>query len=101
MRDFYWYLGCPICFEQGRLFIVEDISNYRLYLHCEECESGFSDPDEVKVGKGFLTFEEKYEYRLADLETITRCGWQKYALNQIPESLAPQSMRKSAELFLT
>lgn len=54
---------------------------------------GYLDPGNLKASEGFLTLNEDYEARLADLETVTRYGWQKYALELIPEDRVPKHMR--------
>jgi hypothetical protein len=51
---------------------MEDLSQRRLYLHCEECESKFLDPAQLE--NSLLTLTEDYEYKFADLETIENLG---------------------------
>ena len=76
--------------EQGRLFIIEDLSRHRLYLHCEECELGFIDPSNIKSGESFLTLDFDYDCRFADHETIERYEWQKFALHRLSMADAPR-----------
>ncbi|WP_415891600.1 hypothetical protein ACMXYN_09485 [Neptuniibacter sp. PT8_73] len=85
MEDFYWYENCPNC-NQGRLIVTEDITNNRLYLHCEECEMGWLDPERAnEVEFGFLTLLEEFETVNPDLATINRYGWNQYAKNKFTE----------------
>jgi len=70
MSEQFWLnKECPIC-EQGRLFVTEDITNQRLYLHCEECECGWLNPEELTKGKSFLAINPDFEERIPSKETI-------------------------------
>jgi hypothetical protein len=85
---YYTYKPCPLCGfgGGGRLTIWEDLSNDRLYLHCDECEWGWRDPEKAEdPAAGFLTLDEEFEARPADWETIQRYGWVKYATNSYDE----------------
>jgi hypothetical protein len=85
-RKFYWFRTCPNCLGQGRLIITEDVTNRRLYLHCEECEIGWLDPETVNDrAKGFLTLVEEFETVNPSLERIRLLGWEKYAQNSFSE----------------
>jgi hypothetical protein len=55
-----WYKSCPAC-NQGRLVVMHDTTNQRLYLHCEECETGFLNPNNTVKGGGFLTLLESFD----------------------------------------
>ncbi len=67
-----WYKSCPLC-NQGRLFVMRDSTNERLYLHCEECEWGFRNPADVYVGGPmFLTLLEEFDAAPATEEEIRR-----------------------------
>ncbi|GKX52731.1 hypothetical protein [Budvicia aquatica] len=81
--DIYWYKNCPNC-NQGRLFVFDDITNKRLYLHCEECEMGWISPDDVdrNINK-FLTLLEDFEAVEATYNQIRNYGWNKYKFNKI------------------
>ena len=80
MREQFWLnKSCPVC-EQGRLFVTEDITNHRLYLHCEECESAWLNPEEVLADKSFLAINPDFETRIPSKETIQKFGWMKYNL---------------------
>ena len=64
----------------GRLHIFEDLSRNELYLHCDECEWGWRNPEEASSpDAAFMTVTEEFEARLADWNTIQRYGWEKYA----------------------
>ena len=64
--------------------IQEDVTNGRLYLHCEECEMGWLDPAQIKdVAKGFLTLHADFESRNSTRDTLTLFGWEKYAKHQL------------------
>jgi len=84
METVYWYESCSACKGQGRLLIQEDVTNGRLYLHCEECEMGWLDPAEVKDSKkGFLTLQVDFESRNPTPATLAQFGWTKYAKHEI------------------
>lgn len=85
----YWFSTCPTCFGQGRLFIVDDAALQSLYLHCEECETGYANPEALKVENGFSTLSEQRERRLADLQTIRDLGWERFAVNRVEATDAP------------
>ncbi len=76
--------SCPIC-EQGRLFIIEDIINRRLLLHCEECECAWLNPAEIVAEKSFLAINPDFETRIPNKNTIQEFGWTKYNLKIIKE----------------
>ena len=44
MRTLYWSSTCANC-NQGRLLFQNDITNARVYVHCEECEWGWLHPE--------------------------------------------------------
>ncbi|HZZ77441.1 MAG TPA: hypothetical protein VFE62_02920 [Gemmataceae bacterium] len=76
----YWYTTCPNCNYQGRLMIMKNLSSGKLYLHCEECESGWNDP--LRVGDltaRFLTLNEEFDAEVAAWEEIEKTHWQAYA----------------------
>lgn len=84
MTRYYWYKPCPRCGfgGGGRLTIFEDVTNGRLYLHCDECEWGWWDPERADdPSAGFLTLVEEFEACPADWSTIQRYSWEKYAKN--------------------
>jgi hypothetical protein len=85
MEKFYWYDECVNC-HQGRLIITEDITNKRLYLHCEECEYGWLDPSHAgDVGDGFLTLLEEFETQNPSMEVIRKYGWESFARHEFSE----------------
>ncbi|HEU4506763.1 MAG TPA: hypothetical protein VFR78_00900 [Pyrinomonadaceae bacterium] len=87
MSTCFWYKDCPNCGDYGRLFIVEDLSHRRLYLHCEECEFGWDDP--LTLRNGFLTLTLDYSCALADRQTIEKYKWQAFALHEVEAAHAP------------
>ena len=87
MSSCFWYKDCPGC-NEGRLFIVEDLTNHRLYLHCEECEAGFLDP--LDLTTNFLTLDLDYTCSLADMQTIKNYKWQAFALHEVDTAHAPR-----------
>ncbi|HXO42199.1 MAG TPA: hypothetical protein VN999_12160 [Thermoanaerobaculia bacterium] len=83
---YYWYKQCPICEGQGRLLILRDVTHDRLYLHCDECEWGWLDPELVDdVSAAFLTLDEEFNSEAPTLEEIQRYGWERYALHSFEE----------------
>ncbi len=90
VTKYFWYKTCPICRGEGRLFIVEDQSNKRLYLHCEECSSGFLEPTNLDGKHSFLTLDLNFKYSLAEHNVISKYGWESYALNPVNQEVAPK-----------
>jgi hypothetical protein len=80
----YWYRQCPKC-KQGRLFIFSDLDKDECYLHCEECETGWRDPEVLDLENSFLTLLEEFESEPTSKEYIAKKGWLKYAINEIEE----------------
>ena len=87
MPKYYWYKLCPVCDGQGRLLIREDVTNRRLYLHCEECEWGWLSPEQAhNPAAGFLTLNVEYaDDDNPNWETIEKYGWSQYALHWYEE----------------
>ena len=85
MQRYFWYTSCPVC-RQGRLHIFEDLTHHRLYLHCDDCERGWLDPESARDPNAcFLTYEVEFESRAPTAETIEAYGWSKYATNTYVE----------------
>ena len=85
MEKFYWYDECVNC-HQGRLILIEDTTNGRMYLHCEECERGWLTPEEVSDNsRGFLTLEEDFETENPNWKTIKQYGWESVAKHSFSE----------------
>lgn len=84
MKKLFWLdKNCSVC-EQGRLFITEDITNERLYLHCEECEMAWLNPEEAGIAdKGFLAINPNFKTRMPGIDKIQKFGWTKYKLKSI------------------
>jgi hypothetical protein len=71
----FWFQTCPFC-GQGRLVVMYDMTRDRLYLHCEECESGWRDP--ARIGDPdtrFLTLDEEFDARPATEQDLVRHDW--------------------------
>jgi hypothetical protein len=85
MEKYYWYKECPNC-HQGRLILTEDITNKRIYLHCEECERGWLNPNEIDdLSKSFLTINIDYETENPNIKKIEDYGWKDIAKNSFTE----------------
>jgi hypothetical protein len=85
MTHYYWYQTCPVC-SQGRLLIFKDLAAQQLYLHCEECEWGWRNPERSSEKEaGFLTLDEEFESKPATKEDIDGLGWTKYAAHEFDE----------------
>ena len=74
METLFWYQNCALC-RQGRLFLFRNIDLDKLYLHCEECEEGYYDPEHIDTGHSFLTLTEDFESEAATWDDIVRLGW--------------------------
>lgn len=70
---------CPIC-EQGRLYVLEDTTNDRLYIHCEECESAWVNPEDFIANKSFLAINPDFKTRIPSKEKVDKSDWIKYNL---------------------
>ncbi|MBB4483133.1 hypothetical protein [Rhizobium etli] len=76
MTQLYYVGTCPRCDHQGRLYLQKDLTDRTLYAHCEECESGFRKPEDLKSPHGwFLTLLEDYETENPSMEEISRSVW--------------------------
>jgi hypothetical protein len=81
MTQLYSVGTCPRCNHQGRLYLQKDLSSLTLYAHCEECESGFRKPEDLKSPhSGFLTLLEDYESENPTIEEISRSVWANLAV---------------------
>jgi hypothetical protein len=67
----YWLKICPFC-NQGRLFIYKNLNQNKLYLHCEECERGYKNLDNVSSETSFLTLLEDFDSIEADLNDLMK-----------------------------
>jgi hypothetical protein len=77
-----WYTICPFC-VQGRLFIYIDQAQRQPYLHCEECERGYRNPELLNVENSFLTITSDIVCSPATDSEIKEFGWDKYALHTV------------------
>lgn len=78
----FWYKICPFC-NQGRLFVFKNIDADKLYLHCEECERGYSDIRNIDVDHSFLTLLEDFDAVFANEEDIKNGGWDNLDLKMV------------------
>ncbi len=75
----YWYVNCPVC-EQGRLFVAVRDETKELFLECEECSTGWKNPEQVSANEnGFLAIHIMSHF--ATTEEIQKGGWSKYQFN--------------------
>ncbi|AGC46190.1 hypothetical protein MYSTI_04901 [Myxococcus stipitatus DSM 14675] len=84
---YYWYKECSFC-HQGRLLIARDTGRGSLYLHCEECEHGWRDPERIDDPSArFLTLVAKdLETDYPSKEEIDAAGWGKYRLHSFEKA---------------
>ena len=86
MTRYHWMRTCLHCNGQGRLLILKDTSADKLYLHCEECEWGWRDPqatDNIKAA--FLTLEEEFDTEVPPKEEIEKRGWGQHISGSFDE----------------
>ena len=76
----YWYKTCPFC-NQGRLFVFNNNKTDKLYLHCEECERGYNDIENIDKEHSFLTLSEDFDAVAATEKDINNAGWHSMVLN--------------------
>ena len=85
MTTYYWTRNCSNC-GQGRLLILENLNEQTLYLHCEECEWGWRDPEKSDDPKnGFLTITSPFATRAPNLEEIRERGWERFVAGSFEE----------------
>jgi len=78
----FWYSECPAC-NQGRLFVMHNATTNALYLHCDECEMGFPEPEQADVGAGGrLTLTDDFEAEPATMEEIRAASWDRFAFKE-------------------
>jgi hypothetical protein len=66
--------------------VMKNLSSGQLYLHCEECESGWYDPLKLDDPSAkFLTVDEDFDAELANRDDIDKADWQHYAVNVAEE----------------
>ena len=74
MKTLFWYKTCPFC-GQGRLFVFKNIDRNKLYLHCEECETGYYDLEKLDKEHSFLTLLEDFKSIEASQDDILKSKW--------------------------
>ena len=83
----FWLTTCPHCNYQGRLVVMNDLTRNRLYLHCEECESGWVDPGHVSDPSArFLTLNEDFDADPATEDEIRQHGWPITGLRRVVDA---------------
>lgn len=86
MKTYFWSRLCPHCDGEGRLIIMKDLTHDSLYLHCEECEWGWRNPDTAAdVASGFLTLDEEFDAEPASNDEIVNAGWAKHVAGHFQE----------------
>ena len=76
-QTYYWFRTCAACDGQGRLVLFWDATNGRLYLHCEECETGWVTPEDAVAGRNaFSTLDADFETRVPTRDEIDAHGWE-------------------------
>lgn len=83
-RTLLWYKTCPFC-NQGRLFVFKNLNINKLYLHCEECERGYYDPNQINIENSFLTLQEDFEAVEATWDDIKEHKWDELQINTVYE----------------
>lgn len=83
-RIYFWYRICPNC-NQGRLFIFKNVNANKLYLHCEECETGYYDPSHLDKEHSFLTLNEDFESVIATMDDVKMYGWGQLQIEMVIE----------------
>ena len=84
VKKLLWFKTCPFC-NQGRLFIFKNLNANRLYLHCEECESGYYDPEKLNVENSFLTLQSEFETAEATYDDLRKYKWEYLQINVVFE----------------
>ncbi len=69
---------CPVC-NQGWVQFVRDRSKQQIYLCCDECESEWVDPGEIRRDNGTQGLFEGSED--VDIEDLEQVGWHAYLLS--------------------
>jgi hypothetical protein len=60
-------------------------SSRELYLHCEECEWAWTNPNQLSTAAGRLGIDFGSEY--ASAAEISSNGWAQYALHEDAENV--------------
>ena len=82
MNTKYWYKNCPRC-KQGRLFVLMRAGHLQPYLHCEECEWTWDDPQDLDPKNGRLGID--YDSNEPILSTLIAFGWKEDSLTATDE----------------
>jgi formate dehydrogenase maturation protein FdhE len=68
---------CPVC-DQGWVEIVKDSSKQQLYLYCNECETEWINPKEIRKDNGTQDSFQTCEKVTPD--EIEKKGWNKFLM---------------------
>lgn len=69
---------CPEC-EFGSIYAVRNKKNNKLCAYCEECDTLWKNPDDVKRGYFFEDSDREFVWGgYATLEEVIAFGWKKY-----------------------
>lgn len=84
MSEQFWFKQCPFC-DQGRLFVFKNLDKNILYLHCEECERGYDDFDNIEKSNSFSTLDEEDDAVEATMEDIKEFGFDITKFKKVEE----------------
>lgn len=62
---------------------MKNLRTASLYLHCEECEMGYRDPEAAGTGTGFLTLDEDFDAEPASLQEIEEATWDRFYVEKL------------------
>lgn len=77
----YFHVGlCSSC-RQGRLILQRIDRSRQIYAHCEECEWGFMEPEDVQYPeRAFLTLSSDGDTSDPTIEEIAETVWAKHLI---------------------
>jgi len=77
-----FYIGdCRICEICGMLEIMFNYDSNECSVMCNECFTEWKHPEDALSNvKGFIQDRKRAETRLATLDEIKKCGWDKYLI---------------------
>lgn len=77
-----WYKNkvawCPIC-SQGWVQIVRDVETKELFVMCDECESEWNHPEDVKELEARSEINDN-RVTTPTVEEIRMASWEKYII---------------------
>ncbi|WP_308367236.1 MULTISPECIES: hypothetical protein [unclassified Microbulbifer] len=67
--------------------MMKNLSEKKLYLHCEECEQGWNKPEDVPdIKKSSLTLLEDFNAEIATENDTQEFGWAGYDINHLKKN---------------